>query len=66
MPKKTPSRLNEPVDAYETESDLANDLGAAPAWHLEIVKERLNDLEAEMAGAVSLDEMRKRVETRLG
>jgi hypothetical protein len=61
--KKTISK--EPVEAYTANQDAELIDSTTISWHLEIVKERLANLEAEMEGAVSLEEMRRRVATRL-
>lgn len=62
--KKTPIS-KEPVEAYRTSSDAEIVDIATISWHLEIVKKRLANLDAEMEGAVSLEEMKRRVATRL-
>ena len=61
--KKTISK--EPVEAYTASQDAEMIDNTTISWHIEIVKERLANLEAEMDGAVSLEEMRRRVATRL-
>lgn len=66
MPKKKPSDLNEPVDTYMADPERIDATGIVPGWHLEILNKRLNNLDAEVAGAVTLEEMRKRVAARLG
>lgn len=66
MPRKKPSDLHEPVDAYKADPERIDATGIVPGWHLEVLNKRLDNLDAEAAGAVTLEEMRKRVAARLG